>query len=88
MDSNEKKKSKCLPKFKVILVNDEFNSFENVINSLKDVIGIDEITAGTHAKETHELGSSLIAIAHEELAETYVVHLHEKGLQVRMEPTS
>ena len=43
-------------KYEVCLINDEFNSFDNVINALQDVCGHSYIQAGQCATITHNTG--------------------------------
>lgn len=84
--ANNKPQNKTLPKYKVILLNDDVHSFEHVIKALCDVFP--EMTtkdAVEVATTVHEAGKCILVTTHLELAETYEVWLKKSDLIVELE---
>ncbi len=75
-----------LPLFRVLLHNDDVNTFEWVIHSLITVASIPPERAWTTAEQAHTKGLSLVTVTHKEKAELIVERLRSKGLISTMEP--
>jgi len=75
-----------LPPFRVLLHNDDVNTFEWVIHSLVAVAFMPPERAWTTAEEAHTKGLSLVTVTHKERAELIVEQLRSKGLISTMEP--
>ncbi len=72
----------------VIVWNDDIHSFEEVIDCLMQVLGINEQDAFTHAYTVHTLGKSVVASETQEKAEHYHAQIEEFGLFVTLERNS
>ena len=71
--------------FKVIIFNDDVNTFDHVIRSLMEVFGHSESVA-THITQTaHETGRAVAAIRPREEAEQCVHALHERKIHATLE---
>jgi ATP-dependent Clp protease adaptor protein ClpS len=77
---------KQLPLWKVLLHNDDKNSFDFVINSIVELTTIKKQDAEIKAKEAHDSGLSLLLVTHKERAELYQEQFQSKGLSVTIEP--
>ena len=75
-----------LPPFRVILHNDDVNTFEHVIRTIQKLTPLDEEEAVTRTLEAHETGASLLLVTHKERAELYVEQFATFGLRVTCEP--
>jgi ATP-dependent Clp protease adapter protein ClpS len=73
-------KGKELPKFSVVLANDDKNSADKVIACLVNLVGKSLMEAVTLTGLVHNFGAAKIGIYHYELAETLVARLNEAGL--------
>ena len=74
-----------LPRWNIILKNDETNSMEKVIVSLCHIFGMDIATATTKTLEIHLEGKTVIGQTHFELAETLMTKLNKLGLNSSIE---
>lgn len=62
-------------KFKVLIHNDDYTSFEFVVKILTSVFHVSEAIAESLAKETHETGKATCGVYPEEIAETKSVRV-------------
>lgn len=77
-----------LPPYKVILHNDDVNSFDHVILSIIKLTPLNSEEAIQHTLEAHETGQSVLLITHKERAELYVEQFASLQLTVTAEPDS
>ena len=77
--------SKPLPRFKVLLHNDDTNDFEFVIHTIIELTPLGQEDAVRVVMEAHESGASLVLVTHKELAELYTEQLTSKGLTASLE---
>ena len=77
---------KQMPPYRVILHNDDVNSFEHVILAILELTGLKEREAIQCTIEAHETGSSLLLVTHKERAELYVEQFATFSLTVTCEP--
>jgi ATP-dependent Clp protease adaptor protein ClpS len=75
-----------LPPYRVILHNDDVNTFEHVIRTLLELTPLKEPEAVARTIEAHETGCSLLLVTHKERAELYVEQFASKRLTVTCEP--
>lgn len=79
--------TKPYPNYRVVLVNDDHNSFEHVEKCLsKHVPGMSMDKARRIALQVHNEGSAIVWSGPKELAEMYYELLKSEGLTVRLEP--
>lgn len=81
-----KRKPKKLPPYKVLLHNDEVNSFEHVILSILKLTALTTEEAVLRTLEAHESGLALLLTTHRERAELYVDQFTSLKLTVTAEP--
>jgi ATP-dependent Clp protease adaptor protein ClpS len=82
----KKQPPKLLPPWKVLLHNDDKNSFEFVILTVVALTPLDGKQAVLRTVEAHETGVSLLLVTHKERAELYKDQFASKGLTVTIEP--
>jgi ATP-dependent Clp protease adaptor protein ClpS len=75
-----------LPPYRVILHNDDVNSFEYVILTILKLTELNEQDAVERTLEAHETGQSLLLVTHKERAELYVEQFASCHLTVTCEP--
>jgi len=75
-----------LPPFKLLLHNDDVNTFEHVIRSIVRLTPIRENEAVIKAIEAHETGVALLLVTHLERAELYVEQFATLSITVTIEP--
>ncbi|MCC5828842.1 MAG: ATP-dependent Clp protease adaptor ClpS [Phycisphaeraceae bacterium] len=75
-----------LPRWKVLLHNDEKNYLEHVIRTIEELTPLNLGDAMERTFEAHENGVSLLLITHQERAELYADQFHSKNLTVTIEP--
>ena len=80
------RKPKQLPPYKVLLHNDEVNTFDHVIRSVVELAALAPEEAIIKAIEAHETGVSLLLVTHLERAELYVDQFATKKITVTTEP--
>lgn len=80
------RKPKQLPPFKVLLHNDDVNTFEHVIRSIIRVTPVQEADAIVKAIEAHESGVALLLVTHQERAELYTEQFASLSITVTTEP--
>jgi ATP-dependent Clp protease adaptor protein ClpS len=83
-----KNKPKQLPPYKVLLHNDDVNSFEHVIASILKVTTLPPPEAILRTLEAHETGISLLLTTHRERAELYVDQFASLQLIATTEPAA
>ncbi len=81
-----KRDPKLLPPYKVLLHNDEKNTFEHVIRSVVRLTPIGEDEAVIKAIEAHESGVSLLLVTHQERAELYADQFASLSITISIEP--
>lgn len=79
-------RTKELPPFRVILHNDDVNTFEHVIATILELTPLKPPEAIARTVEAHETGLSVLLVTHQERAELYVDQFASKGLTVTCEP--
>ena len=82
----KKKPPGMLPPWKVLLHNDDKNSFEHVIVSIVELTPLNEHDAVRRTFEAHTTGVALLLVTHKERAELYQDQFESKGLTVTIEP--
>lgn len=75
-----------LPPFRVLLHNDDVNSFEHVIQTILQLTPLKFEEAVERTLEAHESGLSLLLVTHRERAELYVEQFSSAQLTVTCEP--
>ncbi len=75
-----------LPPFKVLLHNDDVNTFEHVVQSIVQLTTLSTKEALLRALEAHEAGLALLLVTHQERAELYVAQFMSLSLSVTIEP--
>lgn len=76
-----------LPKWKVLLHNDDVNFMEDVVEAIIDLTPLDMNQAIERMLEAHMRGVSLLLVTHQERAELYSEQFLSKKLMVTIEPT-
>lgn len=85
-DAQVEQNTRQLPPYRVLLHNDDVNTFEHVIRSILRLTPLKEPEAIARTIEAHETGSSLLLVTHRERAELYVEQFASLGLTVSCEP--
>lgn len=75
-----------LPRYRVILHNDDVNTFEHVIAAIRKLTPLTHEEAVQRTLEAHETGCSLLLVTHQERAELYVEQFASLNLTVTCEP--
>jgi len=81
------RKPRQLPPYRVLLHNDEVNTFEHVITAVVQIAALPTEEALVKTIEAHETGVSLLLVTHLERAELYVDQFATKNITVTIEPT-
>lgn len=81
-----KREPQKLPPYKVLLHNDDVNTFEHVIKSIVRLTAIQPKEAVLRALQAHESGVALLLVTHRERAELYVEQFASLSLTVTIEP--
>jgi len=81
-----RRRPRQLPPYKVLLHNDDVNSFEHVILAILKLTGLEAQQAILKTLEAHETGVSLLLVTHKERAELYVEQFATYQLGVTIEP--
>jgi ATP-dependent Clp protease adaptor protein ClpS len=77
--------TRLLPPYRVILHNDDVNTFEHVIQAILKLTPLKEPEAVKCTIEAHETGVSLLLVTHRERAELYVEQFASLSLTVTCE---
>jgi ATP-dependent Clp protease adaptor protein ClpS len=75
-----------LPPYRVILHNDDVNTFEHVILTILKLTPLEQSEAVQRTLEAHETGAALLLITHQERAELYCEQFASANLTVTCEP--
>jgi ATP-dependent Clp protease adaptor protein ClpS len=75
-----------LPPYRVLLHNDDVNSFEHVILTILKLTPLKPEEAIERTQEAHDRGVSLLLVTHKERAELYVEQFATFKLTVTAEP--
>ncbi len=75
-----------LPKWKVLLHNDDKNEMLFVIQSIVELTPLNRQDAMNRMLEAHDRGLALLLTTHKERAELYQEQFQSKGLTVTIEP--
>lgn len=81
-----KRTPKQLPPYKVLLHNDDANTFEHVIKSVVRLTPLAEEEAIIRAIEAHEQDVALLLVTHQERAELYAEQFASLSITVSIEP--
>jgi ATP-dependent Clp protease adaptor protein ClpS len=79
-----RRKSKQLPRFNVVLLDDDDHTYDYVIEMLRSLFGHDEQKAYQLAKEVDASGRVIVYTTHRELAELKRDQIHSWGLDWRI----
>lgn len=79
-------KADVLPPWRVLLHNDDVNSFDWVIDTIVELTPHRKPMAQALALEAHTTGVALVLVTHKERAELYRDQFTSKGLTVTIEP--
>ena len=82
----DKGKPKQLPPYKVLLHNDDVNTFEHVIASILTLTTLEFEAAVERTIEAHKTGVALLLITHRERAELYMDQFTSLSITVTIEP--
>ncbi len=80
------KPPQMLPPWRVLLHNDDKNSFEHVIGTIVELTPLNKDDAIQRTQEAHETGVALLLTTHKERAELYKEQFQSKSLVVTIEP--
>ena len=81
-----KRRPKQLPPYKVLLHNDEVNTFESVIAAILKLTPLEPQEALLRTVEAHETGVALLLVTHKERAELYHDQFTTFRITVTIEP--
>jgi len=81
----KKQDPKPLPPWKVLLHNDDVNSFEYVIDTIVGLTPLKRTDALERTQEADKSGVALLLTTHQERAELYMDQFTSKGLTVTIE---
>jgi len=79
-------RQRLLPPFRVILHNDDVNTFDHVIHAILKLTPLKEADAVEKTLEAHETGSALLLVVSQERAELYVEQFASYSLTATCEP--
>ena len=79
-------KTRELPPYRVILHNDEVNTFDHVVDSILRLTPLKREEAVLRTLEAHEKGHSALLVTHKERAELYCEQFATRKLTVTCEP--
>lgn len=79
-------KPKHLPPYKVLLHNDDENTFEHVISSIVKITTLSTQEAILRTLEAHEMGLALLLTTHRERAELFIEQFASLSLKTTAEP--
>ena len=85
--ADQQRKPKQLPPYRVLLHNDDVNTFEHVILSIAKLTTLTTQEAVLKALEAHETGVALLLVTHQERAELYRDQFTSLHLTVTIEPS-
>jgi ATP-dependent Clp protease adaptor protein ClpS len=80
------RKPQQLPPYKVLLHNDDVNTFDHVVRSVMGLTPLQEEEAIQKTLEAHDQGVALLLVTHRERAELYQEQFTSLSLTVTIEP--
>lgn len=86
METQTARKVRRLPPWRVLLHNDDVNTFEHVIGAITKLTPLSERDAILRTIEAHERGSALLLVTIRERAELYVEQFASLSLTCTCEP--
>ena len=86
VETDVQQKTRRLPPWRVMLHNDDVNSFEHVILAILQLTPLSQKEAVQRTLEAHETGVALLLVTHRERAELYVEQFTSLSLTVTCEP--
>jgi ATP-dependent Clp protease adaptor protein ClpS len=86
VETEVRHRTRPLPRFRVILHNDDINTFEHVIAAILQLTPLGLPEAETRTVEAHMSGVALLLATHQERAELYVEQFASLSLKVTCEP--
>ncbi|MGE0479843.1 MAG: ATP-dependent Clp protease adaptor ClpS [Phycisphaerae bacterium] len=78
--------TRTLPPYRVLLHNDDVNTFEHVVITILKLTPLKPAEAVERTIEAHEKGLALLLVTHRERAELYVEQFASAKLTVTAEP--
>ena len=84
--SPRKKPPQPLPPWKVLLHNDDKNTYDYVVSTITQLTSLNEQDAVLRTVEADKTGIALLLTTHKERAELYQEQFTSKGLVVTIEP--
>lgn len=88
VEPSTEQQTRQLPPFRVLLHNDDKNTFDHVILAILKLTPLKPDDAVTRTIEAHETGVSLLLVTHKERAELYVEQFASMSLSVTCEPAT
>ena len=85
-DAATEQRVEQLPPYKVVLHNDDVNSFDHVIMAILKLTPLKPPEAVEKTLEAHETGQSVLLVTNKERAELYVEQFATFSLTVTCEP--
>jgi ATP-dependent Clp protease adaptor protein ClpS len=82
----DKTKPQQLPPYRVLLHNDDVNEMDYVVQSIIELVHLNEHDAELRMLEAHETGVALLLVTHKERAELLMEQFASKRLTVTIEP--
>ena len=86
VETQSERETGLLPPYRVLLHNDDVNTFEHVISAILKLTRLTAEEAVQRTIEAHERGVSLLLVTHRERAELYVEQFKSLSLTVTCEP--
>jgi len=85
-ETDQQQQVRHVPPFKVVLHNDDVNTFEHVILTILKLTPLKEPEAIAKTIEAHETGHAVLLVTSKERAELYVEQFASLSLTVTCEP--
>lgn len=87
-EATRKNKTHVLPRWKVILHNDDVNHALDVAKAIVRIVGLSMADAVTKTMQAHEEGHAILIVTHKEKAELYMEQFtsHVPPITVTIEP--
>ena len=79
-------KPRPLPQWKILVHNDDVNTYGHVIRSFMDILRMEVTTAMVKTTEVDRTGAAVVCVTHREHAELIQGQLQSKSLTVSIEP--
>ena len=86
VETDQQQEVRHLPPFKVVLHNDDVNTFEHVIVTILKLTPLKEPEAIAKTIEAHETGHAVLLVTSKERAELYVEQFASCSLTATCEP--